>query len=269
MRNILPQLFIYFTVIVLNILAHQAVAATTAANNSTKVTVPQYCTNIKAIIDQTIQPLIIPNNQYANVTNGKFVGAMVGVYHNQTYCYFSYGQINIAPDAPSPDFDTQFEIGSNTKTFTALLLQLAAYEGKLGAGTNAGSPLDNPINNFLPPGYTLPQSTTPITFRMVANFTAGFPDSPLTIYYANYPQTLSNYTSTDFASFIASMQLPTTLPTTIANYSNVSYMLLGQILQFQFNYIDYISMVSEKILTPLQLNDTGITPISANLRMYI
>jgi serine-type D-Ala-D-Ala carboxypeptidase/endopeptidase len=76
-----------------------------------------------------------------------------------------------APSGPAPDADTTFEIGSITKTFTALALAQAVVTGRLS--------LDTPVRDVLPAGTAVPsRERVEITVEQLARHTSGLPHSP-------------------------------------------------------------------------------------------
>lgn len=81
--------------------------------------------------------------------------AVVGLIDRNGPRVYGFGKIGDAPDAKAPDGSTLFEIGSITKTFTALLLAHLSIRQQLG--------LDDPVSKFLPDSVKLPQTDQPIT----------------------------------------------------------------------------------------------------------
>jgi D-alanyl-D-alanine-carboxypeptidase/D-alanyl-D-alanine-endopeptidase len=76
-----------------------------------------------------------------------------------------------AANGPAPDADTTFEIGSITKTFTALALAHAVVTGRLS--------LDTPVRDILPTGTAVPfRDAVEITVEHLARHTSGLPRSP-------------------------------------------------------------------------------------------
>jgi serine-type D-Ala-D-Ala carboxypeptidase/endopeptidase len=76
-----------------------------------------------------------------------------------------------AANGPAPDADTTFEIGSITKTFTALALAHAVVSGRLS--------LDTPVHDILPAGTAVPvRDAVEITVEHLARHTSGLPRSP-------------------------------------------------------------------------------------------
>ncbi len=75
------------------------------------------------------------------------------------------------PDGPAPGADTIFEIGSITKTFTALMLAEAVVQDRIR--------LDTPVRDLLPPGSAVPsRDGAEITVEQLARHTSGLPRSP-------------------------------------------------------------------------------------------
>jgi D-alanyl-D-alanine-carboxypeptidase/D-alanyl-D-alanine-endopeptidase len=60
-----------------------------------------------------------------------------------------------------------FEIGSITKTFTALALAREIEQGRMR--------LDQPVQELLPSGVQLPEPARAVTLRHLTTHTSGFP----------------------------------------------------------------------------------------------
>lgn len=79
-------------------------------------------------------------------------------------------------DAPPIEETTQFELGSETKVFTADLLTALVSDGVVG--------LDDPVQKYAPEGVRVPVFTgvdgvaVPLTLRHLATHTAALPDLP-------------------------------------------------------------------------------------------
>src|SRR5262245_5853563 len=83
-------------------------------------------------IDEVIRPLI---------DQKKLVGATVGVIHLGESGVIAYGTVSLDAER-APDGDTVYEIGSITKTFTAILLAKMSEEGTVK--------LEYPAQMYLP-----------------------------------------------------------------------------------------------------------------------
>jgi serine-type D-Ala-D-Ala carboxypeptidase/endopeptidase len=97
---------------------------------------------------------------------GLAIGAVQGNARTQRF-YGDTGNRG-GPNASRPDADTEFEIGSITKTFTATLL---AYEDQAGRIR-----LDDPLARFAPPGIHVPSfEGRQILMVELAEHTSGLP----------------------------------------------------------------------------------------------
>ena len=98
------------------------------------------------------------------------VGIVVGVIDADGRRIVAHGVAAAGDDRPL-DGDTVFEIGSITKTFTALLLADMAQRGELA--------LDDPAAEFLPRGVTMPErGDQQITLNQLATHVSGLPRWP-------------------------------------------------------------------------------------------
>jgi CubicO group peptidase (beta-lactamase class C family) len=97
---------------------------------------------------------------------GLVIGALDGSEE-----YVAGAGTTAGPDSPKPDGRTVYQLGSVTKTFTALLLA-EAVEQRLVR-------LEDPLARYLPRGLTLPRPQHgEITLRDVATQSSGLPSLP-------------------------------------------------------------------------------------------
>src|SRR5688572_3644637 len=75
------------------------------------------------------------------------IGFVVGIVNENGARLVSYGKLDNGTDQ-EVNGDTVFEIGSDTKTFTALLLQDMVDRGEMK--------LDDPVAHYLPEAVTMP-----------------------------------------------------------------------------------------------------------------
>lgn len=149
--------------------------------------------------------------------------------------------------------DTRFELGSTTKTFTALLLADMAHRGEVR--------YDDPVDHYLPPGWRLRQRA-PITLQHLATHTSGLPRLPLGIVFRALPTWFSNPYQT-----LGPHQVRTTLgrvrlrsaPGARCRYSNFGIGLLGWLLA-EAAHRPFENLLAERVLGPLCLTRTGNTP---------
>lgn len=97
-------------------------------------------------------------------------GMVVGIVDEQGTRVIGYGNLDQG-DSPEVNGDTLFEVGSITKTFTVLLLEVMLERGEMS--------LDDPVEKFLPASYSEAYDPAPgTTKRLRAEFRlAGGPNS--------------------------------------------------------------------------------------------
>lgn len=145
--------------------------------------------------------------------------------------------------------DNLFEIGSNTKAFTAaILLQLEAA-GKLS--------IDDPLGKFLP---QYPAWKT-VTIRRLLDMTSGIPS------YDNTDAMMSTYAAHPYAKYslaqLVAYVYPTTkgapAPTTGWSYSNTNYLLSEMIIE-KVTGSSYETEVKRRILTGIPVDNMYYAP---------
>ncbi|MFD5461485.1 serine hydrolase domain-containing protein [Kitasatospora sp. NPDC127059] len=151
--------------------------------------------------------------------------------------------------------DTRFELGSVTKTFTALLLAEMAARGEVR--------YDDPIDRYLPanavPGY--PQER-PITLLHLATHTSGLPRLPVGLLPAAAPRWFTRPYATFGPAHLLGA-LPRTpvrgTPGTQVRYSNLGCGLLGLLLANAAGQ-RYDDLLAARVCGPLGLVDTSCGP---------
>jgi len=151
--------------------------------------------------------------------------------------------------------DTRFELGSVTKTFTALLLAEMVARGEVR--------YEDPIDRYLPadaaPGY--PQDR-PITLLHLATHTSGLPRLPVGLVPTAVPRWFTNPYATFSAAHLL-RALPRTpvrgMPGAQVRYSNLGCGLLGLVLQNAAG-IRYEELLASRVCDPLGLVDTSCGP---------
>lgn len=181
----------------------------------------------------------------------KAVGLSIGIVQKGTVHFYNYGETK-AGNKQLPDSHTMYEIGSITKTFTGILLAQAVLDKKIG--------LDDDIRRYLKGSFpNLSYQGIPIRIRDLANHT-----SRITRIFPNMWQRpdydslnpLHDYNRQMLYEGLHQMTMDT-MPGKIYSYSNMAVALLGTILEDAFRK-DYYTLVSNYILTPLQMKDTRI-----------
>jgi serine-type D-Ala-D-Ala carboxypeptidase/endopeptidase len=161
------------------------------------------------------------------------------------------------PDGSQPGPDTLFEIGSITKTFTALALAVLA-----GSGTVS---LRTPLGDLLPTGIAVPnRDGTTITLEHLARHTSGLPRSPIPFLSelrmglrGQNPYDFDEAATLDSLSRVSLKHIP---GHGHGGYSNLGGGLLGIALRRAAGRDSYFDLISATVLQPLQLTDTVVHP---------
>ncbi|WP_431286589.1 serine hydrolase domain-containing protein [Roseateles chitinivorans] len=148
---------------------------------------------------------------------------------------------------PVPDPQALFELGSITKTFTALLLADAVTRGLIK--------LDDPVEAALPDRLRLRDSQdTPLRWVDLATQRSGLPRLPSNlIVRPDDGNPYAAYDWTQMAAFLSDWKA-TRPRDTAYEYSNLGFGLLGQALGF-LQQRDYAALLRERVLVPLGIAD--------------
>ena len=145
---------------------------------------------------------------------------------------------------PRPDADSVFEIGSITKTFTALLLADAVVRGELK--------LDDPVEAALPDGLKLRDSAgQPLRWLDLATHRSRLPRLPDNLAPAKAEDPYADYDWASLRLFLKSWQ-PSTPRDSAFGYSNLGFGLLGHALALRQG-TDYAALLTRRVLEPLGL----------------
>jgi len=173
---------------------------------------------------------------------GTGLGASIAVYKRGEQRVFTYGTARP---------DSLFEIGSITKTFTALLLAQMVARGSVR--------LDQPVHELLP-GIVAKPAGTEITLLDLATHHSGLPRMP-----DNFQRASREGTYSEAAMFAYLAQRGVAKPGHARFlYSNFGYALLGTALAHCAGR-SYAELVQERIIDPLGLRDT-VGPLSDEQR---
>lgn len=155
-----------------------------------------------------------------------------------------------AGEDPRPDPQTQYRIGSISKTMTAALVLQLRDEGRLA--------LDDPLQRHLP--------DTPVagvTLRQLLGHVAGLQREPEGDWW-------ERSTGTDLDRFLAALS-PDKLaypPHRGYHYSNLAYGLLGAVLH-RVTGEDWGALVGKRLLDPLGMRRTSYHPVEPYARGYV
>jgi len=188
------------------------------------------------------------------VAKGNSVGLTVAVVSETNATVMAFGHRSLSPRLPAQG-DTLYEIGSITKTFTALALAREIERGKLS--------LDQPLYEVLPAGLTLPAPAHAVTLKHLTTHTSGFPRQPGNFPFLNYfriwvgGNPYAGYSEEEFREAIRTVKLGSK-PGTECEYSNFGMDVLGYVLS-QRAGTNYEAYIKREVCEPLGLNDTTVT----------
>jgi CubicO group peptidase (beta-lactamase class C family) len=165
-------------------------------------------------------------------------GATVGVWKRGDQRVYAYG-------TAKPD--SLFEIGSITKTFTALALAQMVVRGK--------ARLDEPVRDFLPPDTVPATNAGEMTLLDLATHRSGLPRMPNNLHSTESQNPFAGYNTADLYAFMKYWGVGKE-PWAAFEYSNLGFGLLGQALENRAG-VGYAGLVNG-ITQPLGMRDTAI-----------
>jgi len=181
-----------------------------------------------------LRPLNVKINVEAHhyVDAGSSDGISVAIVRCGRSAFVTAGLADRAARRPVAP-DTRFEIGSLSKTFTALLLAQAISEGR--------ARIDDDVRLYLPAGYDnlIWSDGKPITLGELADTTSGLPDFlpdpapimklPADQQLAAASKLLASYSNQAFLTDLRGIKL-ISRPGSVSHHSNVAAQLLGYIV---------------------------------------
>ncbi|HVM50048.1 MAG TPA: serine hydrolase domain-containing protein [Candidatus Acidoferrum sp.] len=189
------------------------------------------------------------------ISEGNTLGLAVAAVTPTNATIMTFGLPALGSSAPTGP-DTLFELGSITKTFTALVLACEIEHGRLR--------LDDPVQQLLPSGVRLPEAARGITLRNLTTHTSGFPHLPAGFSSARSIGMLLfgtdpyvGYSQADLLRDVQSVKLQSK-PGAKASYSNYGMMLLGDLLAREVG-CTYEELVKREVCLPLGMTNTTIT----------
>lgn len=177
------------------------------------------------------------------------VGIVVGIISPEGRRLIAYGHLEQG-DPRALNGDTIFEIGSETKVFTALLLADMVQRGEVS--------LDDPVSKYLPAKVKMPvRKGRLITLVDLATHTSGLPRLPSNLSLKDPSNPYADYSVDQLYQFLSGYELTRDIGSRY-EYSNLSGGLLGHVLALRAD-TSYESLVKSRICVPLGMNSTGIT----------
>lgn len=178
--------------------------------------------------------------------NNPDIGISVGFINNNKEFYTAYGKLNRESQIDI-NKNSVFELGSITKVLTTNLIAQAVIENKLK--------LDDFIDDYLPKQYALNENLVhKIKVSDLASHQSGLPDLDLRELVELNPQQYVNSVTKSTLSTIIN-NCSELIDYGKYRYSNISYALLGQILEGIYSR-SYDEIIRMKIIDPLQLSNT-------------
>lgn len=187
-------------------------------------------------------------------------GIVIGIYYNGKTSYYSHGTRKTG----SPellDSTTIFEIGSATKTFTALLLAQEIAKGSIG--------IKDPIDTYLPASMQLPSAyRNKVKLTDLASHQSGLPNLSSDRYFTSLVERDGNnpFRFVDKAYLYTMLRETNTLSGYHQyQYNNYAFALLGELLE-RHSQQTYAAQVTQEILKPLGMSATRLgKPASTNV----
>jgi D-alanyl-D-alanine-carboxypeptidase/D-alanyl-D-alanine-endopeptidase len=161
-------------------------------------------------------------------------------------------------DGKAPDGDTVYEIGSITKTFTAILLAQAVLAGRVT--------LDTPVAQLLPDFKIPSRAGKEITVGQLSTQHSGLPRLPSNLLPKDGADPYADYDAARLKAFLAGYELPRD-PDASYEYSNLGLGLLGYALAQQ-EHTSWDALTRENILKPLGMTMSG-TAFSDAMRAHL
>lgn len=202
-----------------------------------------------AAADSAVLPARIAHVAQQYVEAGTYPAMVVVMVDGDRSQVAGFGKL---ADGRAPDGRTVFEIGSVTKTFTALLLA-REVEAK-------GLSLDTPVATLLPDFRIPERNGKPITLGLLAEQFSGLPRLPGNLQPADLGNPYADYGRDRLKAFLAGYRLPRD-PGAAYEYSNLGFGLLGDALA-QHAKLSWGELLQRDVLAPLDMHSTGtvLTP---------
>ena len=188
-------------------------------------------------------------------------GVSIGILKDgKTYIYH-YGETKKG-NKQLPDNNSIYEIGSVSKTFTAILLADAFKKNKIK--------LTDEVNKYLPDSIpALQQENKPVTIQMLINHSSAIPRMPDNFMQPDIDEDnpYKMYDKQDLFSYLKNLQLKRA-PGKTYEYSNTAVGLLGVILENIYKK-SYNELISDVICKPLGLTDTKQLLAAADQQRFV
>jgi CubicO group peptidase (beta-lactamase class C family) len=204
----------------------------------------------------------VPSNEAAEIDKlmltmyqrGQFNGAILVAVHGNTVYSKGFGKSNFQTGA---DFtpETESNIGSVTKQFTAMSIMMLAERGRLS--------YDDPVSKYIPE-FSSSAHLNQITLRQLLNHTSGIPD------YGDLGIDDSGLTQQDLIAELLKKEDVLAKPGLKYQYSNPGYALLALVVE-RVSGKRFGEFLEQEIFAPLGMSNTFVydVPSKKNARTAI
>ncbi|HTZ99977.1 MAG TPA: serine hydrolase domain-containing protein [Candidatus Aquilonibacter sp.] len=215
-----------------------ATAPTVPASKYDAAMPPVALADLKPVLDRDMNAARAPGSD--KLALGANAGVVVGVLQHGRRRIFTFGHAHP---------DSIFQIGSVTKTFTALLLAQMVDRGKVR--------LDEPVRDLLPQGIVPKPKRDEITLLDLATQHSGLPSMPDNFNPEDTQNPYVDYHAANLYAYLAKRGVgrPANPPFV---YSNLGLAVLGQALSNTAG-TTYANLVKQEITDPLAMSDTGVS----------
>lgn len=199
--------------------------------------------SLPAMAASSLLPKPVENAVSKRVARGDYPALIIAVVDGQQSRITPFGQLG---NGQRLDEDTEFEVGSVTKTLTALMLAQLVRSGSVQ--------LDEPVGTLLD-GWQFPShGGKVITLEELATQRSGLPRLPDNFAPTDRRNPYADYGPRQLKAFLSHYEL-SRAPGAQYEYSNVGFGLLGYALACA-QHTAYAQLVKERVLRPLQMNES-------------
>jgi CubicO group peptidase (beta-lactamase class C family) len=187
----------------------------------------------------------------ARVAGMPGIGVVVGVIDHGKQSIYVAGQ---SGNARPLDAHTLFEIGSDTKTFTATVLADMVLLGQVH--------LSDPVSAYLPGVHVGSKDGRAITLLDLAEQRSGLPRMPTNMDDMAGADPYADYGTADLYAFLNGYAL-TRAPGASYEYSNLGIGVLGQALANKAG-TTYPALLKARVFEPLHMSETTVATVPPN-----
>ena len=162
--------------------------------------------DLKSRIDEIVKPSLV---------YGTHAGIVIGIFQKESIGRFAYGYAHVE-EGRKVDSKTLFEIGSITKTFTAILIRQLETEGLLS--------VEDPVENYLPERVNVPTfKGDKMTIQHLLTHTAALPREVRNEDISERPGDYHDFKNEEFDQFLNYYHSLAYAPGTKYSYSNAGF----------------------------------------------